>query len=139
MIHKLLPSLSIYNPYVKKPFLMNKNEFAFFKVLEQIIGDSYYIVPQVVLSNIIEVKAEGFWKKPYRTKIDKKTVDFVLFGKAGYTPHLVIELDGNSHLETKTIRRDEFVEDILHRSGIRIIRVKNANSYNLEEITELVK
>lgn len=118
---------------------MNKNEFSFFKALEQVVGDNYYIVPQVVLSNIIEVKAWGFWKKPYRTKIDKKTVDFVLFGKAGYTPHLVIELDGPSHLEARTMQRDAFVEDILHRSGIRIVRVKNANSYNLEEIAELVK
>ena len=135
MFHNHLPPLSFHNPYTKKHSLMNDNEFKFFKVLEQVVGDKYYIVPQIVISDLVDVKENGFLKKSYRTKIDKKTVDFALFNKSDYSLYITIELDGPSHLEPKIMKRDAFVEDLFSRVGIPLRRIDNADSYNLEEIS----
>lgn len=136
MFDNHLPPLSFHNPYIKKQSLMNENEFKFFKVLEQIVKDKYYIVPQVVISDIVEVKATGFLKKSYRTKIDKKTVDFALFNKSNYSLYLAIELDGPSHLEQKTKNRDNFVEELFKRVNIPLRRIPNADHYSTEEISK---
>jgi very-short-patch-repair endonuclease len=114
---------------------MNENELKFFRVLEQVVGDKYYILPQVVISDLVDVKQRGFLRKSYRTKIDKKTIDFCLFNKTDYSLYAAIELDGYSHLEPKTQERDIFVEDLFHRIGIPLKRINNSESYNLEEIS----
>lgn len=126
----------IYLPYRKKSFLLTKTEYAFDKVLTEAVQDKYYIGRQVPLSSIIEVTTTY---KPYRSKIDKKTIDFVLFNKAGYTPYLAIELDDPSHLRMDRIERDRFVEEVLHKADIRLKRIKTAYSYNPEEIAEVIK
>lgn len=136
MLHKFLPSLDTYNPYNKKVSIMTDAEFEFFKVLEQVVQDKYYIVPQVVMSDLLEVKGFGFWKKPYRTKIDKKTIDFVLYNKQRYTPYIAIELDDSTHLQKKRIARDVFVNTVLEKSGIKLIRIQNSATYNLSDISK---
>ena len=115
---------------------MTDAEFEFFKVLEQVVQDKYYIVPQVVMSDLLEVKGFGFWKKPYRTKIDKKTIDFVLYNKQRYTPYIAIELDDSTHLQKKRIARDVFVNTVLEKSGIKLIRIQNSATYNLSDISK---
>lgn len=125
----------VYLPYKKKSFLLTKAEYNFDKVLSEAVKDRYYIGRQVPLSSIVEVTSTY---KPYRSKIDKKTIDFVLFNKAGYTPFLAIELDDLSHSRWDRIQRDEFVQDVLKRADIRLERVKNAYSYNVEEISKMV-
>jgi hypothetical protein len=125
----------VYLPYKKKSFLLTKAEYNFDKVLTEAVKDRYYIGRQVLLSSIVEVTSTY---KPYRSKIDKKTIDFVLFNKAGYTPYLAIELDDSSHSRWDRIKRDEFVQDVLNRAGIKLERVKNAYSYNLDEIAKLI-
>lgn len=125
----------IYLPYRKKQFLMTRAEYAFNKILEQIVGDKYYVGRQVLLSNLVEVTSTY---KPYRSKIDKKTVDFVLFNKAGYTPYLAIELDDSSHNRLDRMQRDRFVEDVLGKAGIRIVRIKNAYDYDVDDITNKI-
>lgn len=125
----------VYLPYKKKSFLLTKAEYNFDRVLTEAVKDKYYIGRQVPLSSIVEVTSTY---KPYRSKIDKKTIDFVLFNKAGYTPYLAIELDDLSHSRWDRIQRDEFVQDVLKRADIRLERVKNAYSYNVEEISKMV-
>lgn len=125
-------------PYRKKQFLMTKAEYAFNKVLEEAVGDRYYIGRQVLLADLVEVIDSYKWNKSYRSKIDKKTIDFVLFNKAGYTPYLAIELDDSTHSQINRMERDRFVEAVFQRVGIRLERVKNAYSYNKMEIAGLL-
>ena len=127
-----------YLPYIKKDFLMTKAEHEFFKVLQQAVQDKYYIVPQVQLSNL--VKPEKGKERDYaiRNKIDRKSVDFVLFNKEYFTPHLVIELDDSSHARENRQVRDSFVDRVLHRTGIKIVHVKNSYNYDLKEITDFI-
>jgi Protein of unknown function (DUF2726) len=115
---------------------MTDAEFEFFKVLQQVVQDKYYIVPQVVMSDLLEVRGSGFEKKPYRTKIDKKTIDFVLYNKQRYTPYIAIELDDSTHLEQKRMARDIFVNTVLEKSGIKLIRIKNSTTYDFSDISK---
>jgi hypothetical protein len=95
--------------YSKKEYVMSLVEFYFFKVLSYVVADSYIIVPQVPLANLVEVrKGEPLFKK-YRSKIDKKTIDFVLFRKDTFTAFLAIELDDSSHQKLERQKRDFFV------------------------------
>ena len=76
-------------PYVKKEYLMTNAEREFFKVLHLAVQDKYYIVPQVQLSNLVQVK-KGEWDYKHKNKINLKSVDFVLFDKKYFTPQIVI-------------------------------------------------
>jgi hypothetical protein len=128
-----------YKHYVKKNYLMSKAEHEFYKVLQETIKDKYYIVPQVQLSKIIEVNKYEKNKRTYFNKIDRKSVDFVLFNKEYFTPYMVIELDDSSHMLPERESRDGFVDSILNRIGIKIIHMKTANSYNTNELSNLLE
>ncbi len=128
---------SDYKHYVKKNYLMSKAEHEFFKVLQEAVKDKYHIIPQVQLSKIVEVNKYEKQKWKYFNRIDKKSVDFVLFDKEYFTPHLVIELDDASHMLPKRESRDDFVNSILNRVGIKIAHIKTAHHYDLNEIKSL--
>jgi hypothetical protein len=128
-----------YKHYVKKNYLMSKAEHEFFKVLQEAVKDRYYIVPQVQLSKIIEVNKYEKNKRVYRNKIDRKSVDFVLFNKEYFTPYVVIELDDSSHMLPEREERDGFVDSILNRVGIKIVHIKVSKNYNIEEISNKIK
>jgi len=123
-------------PYCKKEHLMTEAEREFFKVLKEVIRDKSYIVPQVQLSKIVGSKS---WEYAYRNKIDRKSVDFVLFNNEYFTPQLVIELDDKSHLREDRQARDNFVDEVLSKVGIKIVHIKTSHRYNLDEISKLIK
>lgn len=127
-----------YLPYVKKEYLMTKTEHEFFKVLEQAVQDKYYIVPQVQLSNLVQVEKDKKSQYSLRNKINLKSVDFVLFNKEYYTPYLIIELDDSSHLREDRQIRDSFVDSALNKVGIKIVHIKISYNYDLNEITTLI-
>jgi very-short-patch-repair endonuclease len=127
-----------YLPYVKKDFLMTKAEHEFFKVLQEIIKDKYYIIPQVQLSDIVQVEKYEKQKQTYRNKIDRKSVDFVLFNKEYFTPHLVIELDDSTHLREDRQARDSFLNNLLNKVGLKIIHIKTESGYDYKEISDKI-
>jgi very-short-patch-repair endonuclease len=123
-----------YKHYVKRNYLMSKAEHEFFKALQESVKDKYYIVPQVQLSKIVEVNHYEHFKRKYFNKIDRKSVDFVLFNKEYFTPYMAIELDDSSHMLPPREIRDDFVGSILERVGIKLIRVPVAKSYDLRRV-----
>lgn len=129
---------NIYLPYIKKDYLMTKAEMSFFRVLESVIESEYYIVPQLTISKIVLTTAKGKNYYSYLSKINKKTVDFVLFDKKSFSPVMVIELDDNSHLEERRKQRDLFVDNVMKEIGLEIIHIKAAYNYNLEEVRDLI-
>lgn len=127
-----------YKHYVKKNYLMSIAEHEFYKVLHEAVKDKYYIVPQVQLSKIVEVNHYERNKRTYFNKIDRKSVDFVLFNKEYFTPYMVIELDDSSHMLPEREDRDGFVDSILNRVGIKIVHVPVARSYDLKTIFDSI-
>lgn len=121
-------------PYVQRKYLMSNAERNFFSVLKEAVQDKYYIIPQVQLSKIVEVNKYEKRKNTYNNKIDRKSVDFVLFEKEYFTPQVVIELDDSSHLLPEREERDKFLDKLLEKTGIPIVHVKTAFQYSTEEL-----
>jgi len=121
-------------PYKKNEFLLNIPERKFFEKLQNIIPDNYVVFPQILLSSIVSVDSPSkeFWK--YQNKINRKTIDFVIFEKPYYKPVLAIEYDGKTHNYSNRMERDVKVGKILEKSGIKNFHVKHQENINFEEL-----
>jgi very-short-patch-repair endonuclease len=121
-------------PYKKKEFLLNTPERKFFIELQKRIPDDFVVFPQIVLSSIVSVNCSKnkLWK--YQNKINRKTIDFVIFNKPYYKPVIAIEYDGKTHTYPVRIERDVLVNKILEQAGIKIFHVKHQENINFEDI-----
>ncbi len=118
--------LSIYE---KKPYLFDTNsEFTLYKMLIELFKDKYFIFTQVNYSHLIQPKKIG-WKeeRKYRSRIDRKSADFVLCDKEKVIPILIIELDGGVHNTRDKRSRDEFIDEIMKMSNLPILHIKNSD------------
>jgi very-short-patch-repair endonuclease len=76
-------------------------------------------------SHLIE-PVKGDWKeeRANRSRIDRKSADFVLCDKERVVPLLVIELDGYVHGFAKKQRRDEFIDGITKVAGLPVLHLR---------------
>jgi len=124
---------SQYN-YRAKEYFMTKSESEFFRMLDQAVGDKYYIFPQAHLSAILNHKVPGQnWKYAFR-HINGKSVDYVLCNKQTLKTVYAIELDDYTHNYTDRQERDGEVERMLSTAGIQLIRVGDYKSFDVEKI-----
>lgn len=128
----------VFSAYAKRKYLMTKAELEFFRVLESVVKNQYYIIPQVSISKIAMTVARGKDYYMYSNKIDRKTVDFVLFDKQYFSPIMVIELDDISHDNERRKTRDNFVDNVMENIGLKTVHVRTAYKYNVEELSNLV-
>jgi hypothetical protein len=128
------PNEEIKLPFKRKDFLMNIPERKFFEELIKCTPNNYVVFPQVVLSSIIEVTAPRNEAIGWRNKINRKTIDYVIFELPYYKPVIAIEYDGKTHNYSSRMERDEEVKNILDNSGINNFHVKHGDSINFEEI-----
>lgn len=128
---------SVYS-YKRKDFLISRAEHEFFDILVEILGDQYYVFPQIHLSNILDNKVVGQnWKGAFR-HIDEKSVDYVICDKAYIKPLIAIELDDRTHEWESRKERDAEVRRILDEVGLPLLRFENHGNFNKEEIKLLV-
>lgn len=127
------PDLSVYE---KKPYLFDTtSEFNFYKQLLTWFGGTHHIFPQINYSHLVRAKKMG-WKEEqkYRSRIDRKSADFVLCDKERVVPRLVIELDGGSHNLQNRRARDEFIDDISHITNLPVLHIKTSELDNPDQI-----
>ena len=118
------PDLSVYE---KKPYLFDTtSEFNLYKVLLELFGDKYFIFPQVNYSHLIQPR-KSTWEdeRKHRSRIDRKSADFVLCDKERIVPRLIIELDGSVHNFKSKQARDEFIDDLTKIVDLPILHLKN--------------
>jgi very-short-patch-repair endonuclease len=82
------------------------------------------------MSRIVQVDGISRWEKNsgyygWRSKINKKTIDYVLFSKPYYQPVLCIEYDGKSHNKSDRKARDREVDAIFSTACLPILHVKH--------------
>jgi len=108
-------------PFKKKEFLMNIPERKFYELLLTLLPEWYVVYPQVLLSSIVKVTSskKTFWKR--QNKINRKTIDFVIFSDKYITPVAALEYDGSTHNRKDRIQRDELVNSILLSAWIPIL------------------
>ncbi len=119
-------------PYIMKWPLMHEYEKRCYNWLLRILPENYIVLPQVVLANIVKCNLRpytaNYWK--YRSKINKKTIDFVVFNKETFTPVLGVEYDWHTHKYRKTKERDKFVDEVLSTINIPIVHIIHDHSTN---------
>lgn len=120
------PDLSVYE---KKPYLFDTNsEFSLYKTLLELFGDKYFIFPQVNYSHLIQPR-KTTWEeeRKYRSRIDRKSADFVICDKDKIVPVLIIELDGSAHNLKSKQARDEFIDELTKIVDLPILHIKTNN------------
>lgn len=120
------PDLSVYE---RKPFLFDAvSEFNLYKVLLELFGDKYHIFPQVNYSHLIQPK-KSTWEEErrHRSRIDRKSADFVLCDKDRVVPQLIIELDGSVHNFKSKQARDQFINELTKLVDLPILHLKTGN------------
>lgn len=115
--------------YERKPFLFDAvSELNLYKMLLELYGDKYHIFTQVNYSHLIQPRKTNFQdERKYRSRIDRKSADFVLCDKEKVVPQLIIELDGYVHNFKSKQARDEFIDDLTNIVDLPILHIKTAN------------
>src|SRR5450756_1100060 len=122
-------------PYVLKRYLMSPAERSFFGVLEQVTDSSkYYIFPQASLNNLVTVEKGTGSYQTYHNKVDRKSVDFVLFDRNAISPVLAIELDDSSHDREDRQERDAFVDGVLAKAGLPLLHARTQTAYDPKQL-----
>ena len=119
--------LSIYE---RKQYLFDaSSEFNLYKVLVELYGDKYYIFPQINYSHLIQPR-KTTWEEErrYRSRIDRKSADFVFCDKERIVPKLIIELDGSAHNLKSKQARDEFIDELTKIVDLPILHLKTSNA-----------
>lgn len=133
-IEEIENNKSYADNYCKKDCLLTPAELKFYKLLKNITNKlGYSIFCQVALYEIVK-------NKDFRdfNKIKSKSIDFVITDN-DCKIKICIELDDNTHNNTKRIERDKFVNKLFKDIGIKLIRIPVQNFYNLEELEQKIK
>ncbi len=124
--------------YQKKPFLVTNAEQSFFKRIEGVISDEYYVFPQIPLSALVDHKVVGQnWKSAF-AHVNRKTIDYVICDRDNLKPLLAIELDDWSHDKDDRINRDFEVERILKESGLPLVRFRDIKEMTDDELSKVI-
>lgn len=91
-------------------------------------GDEYFVFPQVHYSHLMSPKGVGWVEnRGLRSRIDRKSADFVFCDRKKVIPVLVIELDGKVHTYDKKRKRDDFIDELMGAVGLPIIHLNSEN------------
>ena len=123
-------SLSTAEPSVTQRRILTNSEARFFSVLREAVGSNYLLFAQVPLCTMIDIACENRSNATtWRNQIDRKRVDFALVHPTTFVTHAVIELDDRSHAHPDRKKRDAFVESLIKRAGIHLVRIPVTASY----------
>ncbi len=125
--------------YKIKKYLMTKSEHECYDVLLKIMGDKYFVFPQVHISSFLNHKIKGQSFRGAFSHINQKSVDFLICDKIYITPKLAIELDDKTHEREDRIERDVEVERVFEQSELPLLRIKKEDYLNLENLTQKLK
>jgi hypothetical protein len=122
--------------YSRKKEFITSSEKEFYKILEEVAGDRYYIFPQVHLSALFKNETMGRYHKLAFQIINRRSVDYVLCDKASLEPVYAVELDDSTHDTPERIKRDESVNRMFELSDLPLLRFRNYRNLTKEEIAE---
>lgn len=115
--------------YERKPYIFDTNsEFNLYKVLLELFGDKYFIFPQINYSHLIKPRKTTWGEeRKYRSRIDRKSADFIFCDKEQIIPQLVIELDGSAHNFKSKQERDEFIDELTKMIDLPLLHLNTGN------------
>jgi very-short-patch-repair endonuclease len=124
--------------YERRDLIMTRAENEFFKMLDEAVGQDYYVFPQVHLSSLFEHRVQGqdWWKAFHH--INRKSVDFVICDRQTVRPLAAIELDDWSHKLDKRKTRDAEVERIFQGANFPLLRFGHRGPYTPQSIAQSI-
>lgn len=124
--------------YQLRKHLMTSREEDFFKTLNEIFKERWYVIPQVNLSSLLnhEVKGQN-WNGAFQ-HINRKTVDYVLLSKSDLSVVCAIELDDSTHDSPARRKRDAEVENIFQSVKLPLVRFRNVGKLSKQDIVNRV-
>ncbi|KLU02305.1 putative queD like protein [Rhodopirellula islandica] len=120
-------------PYRLRDNFLSAAELAFYRVLEQAVGETYSINNKVRLWDVLCVPRRED-SRTYENKISSKHIDFLLCDPSTMQPILAIELDDASHNRKDRQERDAFLDQALTAAGLAILHIKAARTYSIAEV-----
>jgi len=122
--------------YIPKDSVMTLTEMDFFWILQKVVGDRYFIFPQVHLSALLDHRVKGQeWKYAFY-HINAKSVDYVLCSRTTLQPIYAIELDDSSHDRSDRVARDIEVERIFDEANVPLVRFRNYKTLSHVDIAK---
>ena len=122
--------------YEKKP-IMSDYEIMFYNRMKD-LETEYNIVPQLVLSSVVDKKS----KQKYRSEL-YRIIDFAIFSKDYSKFLLLIELNDNTHNQRKRKDRDLKVKKICNSAKIKLItfytKYPNEKDYIINRIKKEIE
>lgn len=122
--------------YEKKP-IMSDYEIMFYNRMKD-LETEYNIVPQLVLSSVVDKKS----KQKYRSEL-YRIIDFAIFSKDYSKLLLLIELNDNTHNQRKIKDRDLKVKKICNSAKIKLItfytKYPNEKDYIINRIKKEIE
>ena len=127
----------IPNYKIKEEFI-TENELKLYKVLKKVAYElKLDIFTQVALNRILEINNRRK-QQQLRNRIDRKSIDFVLYDEKTKKIVCCIELDYSTHEREERIERDLFLDKIF-KDTIKLIRIKVQNYYDYNKILNMIK
>ncbi|KAA1258019.1 Topoisomerase DNA binding C4 zinc finger [Rubripirellula obstinata] len=124
-------------PYRQRDNFLSAAELAFYRVLEQAVGETYSINNKVRLWDVLYVPRRDD-SRTYENKISSKHIDFLLCEPSTMQPVLAIELDDASHNRKDRQERDAFLDQALTAAGLAILHIKAARTYSIAEVGQQI-
>lgn len=125
--------------YTKKPKIMTEHEYSFYKILNEAVGQNYYILAQAHLSAFLAENAKGRNRWAAFRHVNGKSVDFLLCDKQTLEPLLAIELDDKTHEQSDRVLRDAEVENILASVHLPLLRMQPHGEIHIPDFQKLVQ
>ena len=127
----------IPNYKIKEEFI-TENELKLYKVLKKVAYElKLDIFTQVALNRILEINNRRK-QQQLRNRIDRKSIDFVLYDEKTKKIVCCIELDDSTHEREERIERNLFLDKIF-KDTIKLIRIKVQNYYDYNKILNMIK
>lgn len=127
----------IPNYKIKEEFI-TENELKLYKVLKKVAYElKLDIFTQVALNRILEINNRRK-QQQLRNRIDRKSIDFVLYDERMKKIICCIELDDPTHEREDRIEMDLFLDKIF-KDTIKLIRIKVQNYYDYNAILDIIK
>lgn len=123
-------------PYEKESGLFSPAERSFLGVLEQAVNGQYRFMGKVRLADVVKVKtgmSRSAWQNAFN-RIQSKHLDIVACDPATLMVQFVVELDDETHRQSRRQARDEFVDKVLQAAGIPVFHFIAKRGYSVQDV-----
>lgn len=125
--------------YTRRVHAMTRTEQEFFERLMRVIDQRYYIIPQAHVSMFVDHRVKGQnWRAAF-SRINGKSVDFLIVERANMSPVVAIELDDATHDRADRVERDIMVDDLLRSINMPLVRYRAGEWTTEADIAEKLR